>query len=98
MFPERTSVLWTTVESGARRLRLRIWERGAGETLGCGTGACAAAVAAITEGRIAAAVDTESVEVTSRGGTLRVAWAGGASPIYLAGPARVVYTGAWRLA
>ena len=95
LFPERTSVLWTLVEgpdsqATVARLRLRIWERGAGETLGCGTGACAAAVLARMQNKASA----PEIDVLSRGGTLRVAWAGGADDtILLTGPAEVVYTG-----
>lgn len=89
VFPERTSVLWTVVE-GPDKLRLRIWERGVGETLGCGTGACAAAVLA----RVQNKASSPEIAVASRGGTLRVAWPGGADdPILLTGPAEVVYTG-----
>jgi diaminopimelate epimerase len=66
VFPERTSIMWTKVEAPAR-LRLRIWERGGGETFGCGTGACAAAVAAQTHGRA-----EEVVTVASKGGELKI--------------------------
>ncbi len=90
LFPERTSVLWTVAKPPGT-LHLRIWERGAGETLGCGTGACAAAVLARVQGKINAA---GSVAVTSKGGTLHVDWAGGeADPVYLTGRAHVVYEG-----
>jgi diaminopimelate epimerase len=89
LFPERTSVLWAMVEA-PDTLRLRIWERGAGETLGCGTGACAAAVLA----RVRSKIVTPAVRVISRGGTLTVRWDGGAiSPIYLTGDAQTVFTG-----
>ncbi len=89
LFPERTSVLWTVVESPSR-LRLRIWERGAGETLACGTGACAAAVAAQLHG-----LAGEEVEVHSAGGVLRVQWRPG-SPVILTGAAELVFEG-WYL-
>lgn len=87
-FPERTSIMWTRVVD-RNRLELRIWERGAGETLACGTGACAAAVAAQVNGYCDA-----GVEVASRGGTLRIDWTQGAE-IRMAGPAREVYRGRW---
>jgi diaminopimelate epimerase len=90
LFLERTSVMWTRVD-GPDRLTLRIWERGAGETWGCGTGACAAAVAAILQGRV-----RSPVTVASRGGELRIVWEEG-EEIRMTGPAEVVYTGAYLL-
>lgn len=90
LFPQRTSVLWTVVESPSR-LRMRIWERGAGETLACGTGACAAAVAAQLHG-----LAGESVEVYSAGGMLHVEWRPG-EPISLTGAAELVYEGCYPL-
>lgn len=86
LFPQRTSVMWTVVESTSR-LRMRIWERGAGETLACGTGACAAAIAAQLHGFVG-----EEVEVSSKGGVLRVQWRPGL-PIYLTGGAEFVFEG-----
>ncbi|GIV20003.1 MAG: diaminopimelate epimerase [Armatimonadota bacterium] len=85
-FPQRTSVLWAVVESPSR-LRMRIWERGVGETLACGTGACAAAVAAQLHGMAG-----DSVEVYSPGGVLHVQWRPG-SPVILTGAAELVYEG-----
>jgi diaminopimelate epimerase len=88
LFPQRTSVMWTEVaDSGS--LRLRIWERGAGETWGCGTGACAAAVAGILHESV-----RHPVSVQSRGGTLAVEWNPGES-VRLTGPADYVYQGEW---
>ncbi len=69
-------------------LRLRVWERGAGETLACGTGACAAAVAGMRHGWLDAAVD-----VDTRGGRLSIAWAGGDAPVLMTGPAVHVFEG-----
>jgi len=73
-------------------VRLRVWERGAGETLACGTGACAAVVAGIERGLIAS-----PVEVWTRGGRLRVAWNGridgDIARVYLTGPAIKVFDG-----
>lgn len=90
-FPNRTSLMWTVIE-GPDRLRLRIWERGVGETLGCGTGASAAAVVARRTGRLTA----DTIAVASPGGTLRIGWAGGeADPIFLTGPAQRVFDGVW---
>lgn len=87
-FPERTSILWSHVES-SDRVRVRIWERGAGETLACGTGACAVAVASYLSGRTGSRVD-----VVSRGGVLTV----DLSPeleLTTTGPAAVVFEGSW---
>jgi diaminopimelate epimerase len=67
---------------------LRVWERGAGETLSCGTGACAAVVAGITRGLL-----DSPVRVQTRGGTLTVAWAGGDNPVSMKGPAATVFEG-----
>lgn len=90
LFPQRSSVLWTVVESPSR-LRMRIWERGAGETLACGTGACAAAIAAQLHG-----LAGEEVEVHSPGGVLRVQWRPGLS-VLLTGVADLVYEGFYPL-
>lgn len=87
-FPERTSVLWATVSE--KEVALRIWERGAGETFACGTGACAAAVAALDTGR----VKKGSVLVRSKGGVLRIEWSD--NDIWKTGPAEIVYQGVWR--
>jgi diaminopimelate epimerase len=70
------------------RIRLRVWERGSGETLACGTGACAAVVAGIRLGRL----DPE-VRVETRGGELTIAWDGGTSPVRMTGPAVTVFEG-----
>ncbi len=70
------------------RIRLRVYERGAGETLACGTGACAAVVAGIRLGLL----DT-SVDVDTRGGRLTIAWSGGKTPVLLTGPATTVFQG-----
>jgi len=90
VFPDRTSVMWTRVEA-CNTLRLRIWERGVGETMGCGTGACAAAVAAILQERV-----HSPVIVASAGGELRVEWQPGGT-IRLTGPAEYVFRGTYPL-
>lgn len=87
-FPERTTILWTT-PAGPNHFRIRIWERGVGETLACGTGASAVAVAARATGR---AYGTVAVE--SRGGVLKVDWEPGQS-IHLTGPAELLFQGKW---
>jgi diaminopimelate epimerase len=69
-------------------IALRVWERGAGETLSCGTGACAAVVAGIARGLL-----DSPVRVDTRGGTLTIAWAGGDNPVSMKGPAVTVFEG-----
>jgi diaminopimelate epimerase len=86
LFPERVNVNVATVE-GAHRLRLRVWERGAGLTRACGTGACATAVAAIRSGRV-----QSPVTVRLPGGELVIDWASGGT-IRMTGPATHVYEG-----
>lgn len=68
------------------QVRLRVYERGAGETLACGTGACAAVVAGIRQGLLDA-----SVQVATRGGMLQIDWAGGDAPVMMTGPATKVF-------
>lgn len=70
----------------AGHIRLRVFERGSGETLSCGSGACAAVVAGITRGLLQA-----EVEVETRGGILSLAWAGGDSPVWMTGPTATVF-------
>lgn len=90
LFPDRTSLMWC-VPKGENRIQLRIWERGAGETWGCGTGACAAAVAALLKGCVE---QNRPVEVESIGGTLTVSWRPG-EDIEMTGPAENVYEGVY---
>ena len=71
-----------------QHIRLRVYERGAGETLACGTGACAAVVAGINQGLLDA-----SVQVATRGGTLTIRWAGADTPVWMTGPAENVFDG-----
>lgn len=68
--------------------RLRVYERGAGETLACGTGACAAVAAGVTRGLL-----DHCVTVATRGGSLVVAWEGEGRPVLMTGPAETVYHG-----
>ncbi|MGE0356671.1 MAG: diaminopimelate epimerase [Burkholderiales bacterium] len=93
-FPERVNAGYMQVLS-RRHVRLRVWERGAGETLACGTGACAAVVAGIRRGLL----DAE-VRVSTRGGDLDIAWAGAApgmtppfAPVMMTGDAVRVFGG-----
>jgi len=73
---------------GRRHIRLRVYERGAGETLACGTGACAAVVAARARGLL-----DERVTVSTRGGDLGISWAGDGTPVMMTGPAATVFEG-----
>jgi diaminopimelate epimerase len=88
LFPRRVNFEIAHVVS-RREIDARVWERGAGETLSCGTGACAIAVAA----RLHDYVDSE-LNIKLPGGTLSVKWDGKGS-VYLAGPAELVFTGDW---
>lgn len=85
LFPERVNVNVASLEDGA--IRLRVWERGAGLTRACGTGACATGVAAIRRGLV-----KSPVEVRLPGGALTVAWTPGGT-IRMTGPATHVFTG-----
>jgi diaminopimelate epimerase len=85
-FPKRVNAGFMQVVSRSR-IRLRVWERGAGETLACGTGACAAVVAGIRLGRLDARVDVET-----RGGVLTIEW-DGQGPVMMTGPAVTVFEG-----
>jgi diaminopimelate epimerase len=86
-FPRRVNVGFLQVVDRAQ-VRLRVWERGAGETLACGTGACAAVVAGIRLGRLGPRVD-----VHTRGGLLTIEWDGGDTPVRMTGPAVTVFEG-----
>ncbi len=86
-FPNRVNVEFVRVASRARVLQ-RTWERGTGETLACGSGACATAVAQMLRGQ----VDPE-VAIELRGGELRIAWDGGDASVFMTGPAAHVYRG-----
>jgi diaminopimelate epimerase len=90
-FPQGVNAGYFEV-TGKNSMRLRVWERGAGETLSCGTGACAAAVAAIMQKRL-----HSPVRVETRGGTLTIAWAGGDNPVIMKGPAQAVFEGTLEL-
>ncbi|MGB5178470.1 MAG: diaminopimelate epimerase [Gammaproteobacteria bacterium] len=90
-FPERANVgFMQIVDDGC--IRLRVYERGAGETLACGSGACAAVVAGRLWGRL-----SESVKVVLNGGELVVSWGGEGQPVLMTGPATTVYQGRMEL-
>ena len=84
-FPHRVNAGYLQVLSTSR-VRLRVWERGAGETLACGTGACAAVVTGIRRGLLRSPVDVET-----RGGLLTIAWDG--AGVRMTGPAETVFEG-----
>jgi len=86
-FPQRVNAGYMQVLD-AGRIRLRVYERGAGETLACGTGACAAVVAGIQRGLLHG-----PVQVDTRGGALRIAWEGEGRPVFMTGPAETVFEG-----
>ena len=88
-FPQRVNAGYMQVVDRAT-IRLRVWERGAGETLACGTGACAAVVAGIRRGLV-----DSPVRVRVRGGELAIAWAGEGRPVQMTGPAATVFEGEW---
>ena len=89
IFPNRTNVEFVTVRD-RQHLRMRVWERGAGETLACGTGACAALVASVLTGK----ADREA-EVRLNGGVLQIAWSPEDNHVYKEGPAEFVFDGEW---
>jgi diaminopimelate epimerase len=86
-FPQRVNAGYLQLLD-RHAIRLRVHERGAGETLACGTGACAAAVAGIARGLL-----DSPVRVHARGGTLTIAWAGGDNAVWMKGPANAVFEG-----
>ncbi len=86
-FPKRVNVGYMQVVDRAH-IRLRVFERGAGETLSCGTGACAAVVTGIRRKLL-----DNTVHAATRGGTLTITWAGERSPVLMTGPAITVFEG-----
>ena len=86
-FPQRVNVGFME-HRGRDRIALRVYERGAGETLACGTGACAAVVSGIRQNSL----DPE-VTVELKGGQLVISWAGEGEPVWMTGPAETVYEG-----
>ena len=86
-FPGRVNAGYLQVLD-RHRIALRVWERGAGETLSCGTGACAAVVSGILRGLL-----DSPVQVATRGGALTISWAGGDNAVWMKGPAQTVFEG-----
>lgn len=86
-FPKRINTEFVNVLDN-QALRMRVWERGSGETLACGTGACATAVAAMLNGHV-----QKEVTVHLLGGDLKIQWDGGDAPVYMTGSATTVFDG-----
>ena len=86
-FPQRVNAGFMQILD-RHAIRLRVHERGAGETLACGTGACAAAVTGVVRGLV-----DSPVRVETRGGDLSIAWAGAGTPVLMTGPAVTVFAG-----
>ena len=86
-FPEKVNAGFMQIVNRGE-IRLRVYERGAGETLACGTGACAAVVAGIQRGQL-----DSRVLVHTRGGDLNIEWGGPGQPVKMTGPAVTVFTG-----
>lgn len=89
IFPDRVNTEFVEVID-RDTLSMRVWERGSGETLACGTGACAVAVASIHNG-----LCNDSVTVKLLGGDLKITWDREADVVYMEGPANIVFTGDW---
>jgi diaminopimelate epimerase len=89
LFPRRTNVEFVEVVSD-NRIKVKVWERGAGITLACGTGACAVVAAAVRRG-----FSGSAVQVELPGGLLDVNWESDREQIYLSGPAREICSGVW---
>ena len=86
-FPQRTNAGYMQIVDRGH-IKLRVFERGAGETLSCGTGACAAVVAGISLGLL-----DSPVQVDTRGGMLQIGWGGLTEPVLMTGPAQSVFEG-----
>lgn len=89
LFPQRVNTEFVEVLS-PHRLRLRVWERGAGETLACGTGACAAAVACCVNGLV-----ENDLAVELRGGVLRIRWESDSNHVFMTGKVATVFDGVY---
>lgn len=89
MFPRKANIEFVSVQS-ANEMDMRVWERGCGQTLACGTGACATAVAGVLTGKT-----DRNVLVHLKGGDLEIAWDEQNDHVYMTGPAEEVFTGKW---
>ena len=89
-FPRRVNAEFVKIISPSE-LRMRVWERGSGETLACGTGACAVAVAGVLSGR-----SERQVQIELLGGHLEIEWSESDNHVYMTGPATTVFNGDWQ--
>ena len=91
LFPQRVNAGYMEVID-RQTIRLRVWERGSGETMACGTGACAAVVTGIDQGLL-----DSPVEVSLPGGKLDIEWSGQGTSVFMTGPAEYVYEGEFEM-
>lgn len=89
LFPQSCNVGFAKINN-KKQIALRVWERGVGETLACGSGACAAVAVLHRQGKI-----DKQVRVTLRGGELEIEWDGLGTPIWMTGPTEFVFEGEW---
>jgi diaminopimelate epimerase len=89
LFPKRVNVEFATVRS-RNYVEMRVWERGAGPTLACGTGACATLVASVLGGKT-----DRRATVNLAGGDLEIEWSEADNRVYMTGPAEIVFRGEW---
>lgn len=89
LFPKKTNVEFVTVKS-EKEMDMRVWERGVGQTLACGTGACATGVASVLSGKT-----SRDMVVHLKGGDLRVFWNEEDNRVYMTGEAKEVFQGVW---
>lgn len=88
-FPQKANIEFAQILDSSN-INMRVWERGSGETLACGTGACAVCVAGVLRG-----LCNREVNITLPGGTLQIHWNKENNHVYLTGPANYVYEGTW---
>ncbi len=86
-FPKKSNIEWIEIVN-RQKVKMRVWERGAGETLACGTGACAAAVACILQGKT-----DRKITVELLGGKLEIEWDEQTNHVFMTGPAKIVFEG-----
>ena len=88
-FPNKSNIEYIKIVD-RKHILMRVWERGAGETLACGTGACAVGVASFLNGKT-----SNEVEVQLLGGNLQIDWNQNNNHVYMTGPAKIVFEGTW---
>ena len=89
VFPEKANIEFVQIID-ENTIKMRVWERGAGETLACGTGACASVVACNLLGKT-----SKNVDVKLLGGTLKIEWDNKTNHVFMTGPAKTVFEGTW---